>query len=113
MTRAALIRSQLGIETAHGTVVPASVQLPGLLTMRHAPNRILREEYRASWGGSNVHDDLSLQSTGQYVGRCTASTLPFWLAGAMRADVTPSGGGPYTRLFAQPIDGTAAIPALR
>jgi hypothetical protein len=113
MTRAALIRSQLGIESAHGTVVSPTVQLPGLLTMRHAPNRVLREEYRASWGGSNVHDDLSLQSTGQYAGRCTASTLPYWLSGAMRADVTPSGGGPYTRLYAQHISGTTTIPALR
>jgi hypothetical protein len=113
MTRAALIRSQLGIESAHGTVVAPTVQLPGLLTMRHDPNRVLREEYRASWGGSNVHDDLSVKSTGQYVGRCTASTLPYWLSGAMRADVTPSGGGPYTRLYAQHIDGTVTIPSLR
>jgi len=66
------------------------VQLPGLLTMRHAPNRLLREEYRNSWGGSNVHDDLRLESTGQYVGRCTTSTLPYWLSAAMRGSVTPT-----------------------
>jgi hypothetical protein len=111
MSRAALIRSQLGIQTTPDTPVAATVQLPGLLTMRHAPERVLREEYRASWGGSNVHDDLKLESTGQYVGRCTASTLIYWLSAAMRGNPTVSGSGPYTWVLNQPL--TGAIPDLK
>ena len=90
MARAARIRSQLGLGGTPGSPAAATVQLPGLLTMRHAPNRLLREEYRNSWGGSNVHDDLRLESTGQYVGRCTTSTLPYWLSAGMRGGVTPT-----------------------
>lgn len=112
MSRAAEIRSQLGIETVPGTAVAATVQLPGLLTMRHAPERVLREEYRASWGGSNVHDDLSLESTGQYVGRCTASTLVYWLSASMRGDPTKTGAGPYTWVFNQPLT-VSPIPDLK
>jgi len=111
MTRSALIRSQLGIQTVADTPVAATVQLPGLLTMRHAPNRLLREEYRNSWGGSNVHDDLRLESTGQYVGRCTASTLIYWLSAAIRGNPTVTGAGPYTHAYIQPL--TGAIPPLK
>ena len=112
MARSALIRSQLGIEGTPGTPVAASVQLPGLLTMRHAPNRVLREEYRNSWGGTNTHDDLRLESTGQYAGRCTASTLIYWLSAATRGDPTITGSGPYVHVYNQPLT-VAPIPALK
>lgn len=118
MTRAARIKSQIGFELSPidlTTPVAPTVQLPGLLTMRHAPERVLREEYRNSWGGSNTHDDLKLESTGQYVGRCTASTLVYWLNCAMRNDPTLTGSGPYTRLYQQPlsVSGPPAVSALR
>lgn len=118
MARAARIRSQLGIEAipaagADNVPVAATVQLPGLLTMRHASNRLLREEYRNSWGGSNVHDDLRVESTGQYVGRCTSSTLIYWLSAAIRSNPTIaaiSGGSSWT--FNQPLT-NAPIPPLQ
>lgn len=90
MARAARIKNQLGVQSAFGTPVAPTVQLPGLIQLKHAPNRVLREEYRASWGGSNTHDDLSILNTGSYIGRCTTTTLPVWLAGSVRGDVTPT-----------------------
>lgn len=109
-----LARSQIALETTAGTPLTATVQLPGDLSMQYAPERTIREESRASMGGSNTYDDLSASSTGQYAGRCTTSTFPYWLSAGVRADSTistPSGGtNSREHLYTQPL---TTIPALQ
>jgi hypothetical protein len=107
-----LRRSQIGIESVFGTATAPTVQLPGALTLKNAPRRERREEHRFSMGGSNVYDDLSYSSTGTYTGRCTTTTLPYWLAAGMRGDVTPTTPSGTVKLwtYTQPL---STIPALK
>ena len=109
-----LIKNQLGVESVFGTPVTATRQLVGNLTMDFEPERVLREEARASMGGPNVHDDMSYISNGRYEGRATVGELPYFWSASVRGDPTistPSGGTDSRQhLYTQPL---SSVPALK
>lgn len=109
-----LAPNQIGVETTAGTAVTATVQLPGSIVMNYEPERVLREEFRNSMGGSNTYDDLSKKSTGQYTGRCTTNTAVYWMSAGIRGDPvisTPSGGTLSRQWLFTPV--LATVPALK
>lgn len=116
MTIAAFRDAQIGVEVTPGSLVAATVHLNGKIGMRYAPNRVLREESRASMGGSNTYDDLTKSSTGQYNGRCVVREQPYFWASAMRGDPTistPSGGtNSRQHLYTQPLTSAPALKSL-
>lgn len=108
-----LRKSQIGVEGTVGSIATATVQLNGALSMTDERQRELRDERRASMGGSNTYDDLSYQSTGRYTGRCVVRELPYFLASSIDGTITPTTpGGTTPRLwtFTQPL---TTIPALK
>jgi hypothetical protein len=112
MTRALLRRSQIAPEATVGTAVEGTHQLHGALTLKNAPERVRREERRASMGGSNTWVDMAYRSEGQYTGRVVTQELPFFLVSSIRGDVTPSTPSGAVKLwtFTSP---TTTIPALK
>lgn len=119
MSYTVLRRSQIGVQAAATpeTPVTATVQLVGALSMRNDPQRELRDERRYGMGGSNVYDDLSYQSTGNYTGRVVVTELPYWLVAAITGNAAvygPTTVGTTGKLWAfpQPI-GDDGVPDLR
>jgi hypothetical protein len=100
MTLAVFRRSQIAPEATVGTVLPPTHQLSGAMAMKNAPERLRREERRASMGGSTIWTDFSYRAEGQYTGRATAQELPFFLASAIDGTVQPTTG---TWTYAQPL----------
>lgn len=112
----ALTQSQFGLEGTFGSAATPNRETRGLLTMDYEPERVLREESRASLGGPNVHDDLSYLSTGRYQGRAIVRELPYFWACSVdgtQTITTPSGGTlSRQHLYAIPTAGDGA-PALK
>lgn len=94
-----LARSQIAIETTVGMAVVPTRQLQGRIKMQNNPNRVLREEYRATMFGSGTFDDLSYQSSGAYTGRFVTIEAPFFFSMAIRGDVTPTTPAGTVRLW--------------
>lgn len=112
-----LRRSQVALEAVVGTALPPTRQLVGALSLRNTPERVLREEYRASMGASNTYDDLSYKGEGTYAARCVTSELMYWLAAAIVGGVTPAVSGTgqlWTYTMPLTLAGTpAALTALQ
>lgn len=116
MTIAAFRDGQIGVETTAGTLVAATVHLNGKVAMNYAPRRELRDESRASMGGPNVYDDLSISSAGTYSGRCVVREQPYFWSAAMTGAPTIStpATGTLSRqwLFTQPLTTAPALKSL-
>jgi hypothetical protein len=102
-----LRRSQVAVETTVGAALAPTRQLVGALALRNQPERVLREEYRASMGGSNVYDDLSYRGEGTYSGRCVTSELPMFLSSSIVEVLTPT-TSVYTYTMPLSLAGTPA-----
>jgi hypothetical protein len=111
-----LILSQIGVESTFNTPVTVTREMVGDMSFDLEPERVEREEFRASMGGSTGHDDLSFLVTGRYDARATVRELPYFLSSSVRGDPTistPSGGTNSRQwLYKQPVRGDGA-PALK
>lgn len=117
MSIANMRRSQIGFEGsgAPGVAVAPVVQLAGLLTLENQPERVLRQERRASMGGSTAYEDLSHRGRGNYAGWLYADELIYFLCSGIGTP-TPVGtvwtfDQPLTRaeLVAMPVRSLTAF----
>lgn len=99
MAIVAMRRSQIGVEATVGAAVAPSRQLQGVLSLENASEREVRDERRASMGGSLAWTEFATGSTGSYTGRVTADELVYFLSACIGYNA-PTGG---TWVFDQPL----------